>query len=63
MSFKRIITLVLSATLALGVFALAGCNSNDGNNTQSDQASQQQAQQEQDNCYGDDLPAINTSNE
>lgn len=57
MSFvSRILAVALTAMLAFGGLALAGCNSDNGGD-QKDQAA------EQDNCYGDDLPVINnTSN-
>lgn len=73
-SLKNICALALTALLAAGALTLAGCGEQQQDNTvqsaapaasQTAQGSSDASQvgsgsDEQDNCYGDDLPVINT---
>lgn len=61
-SASKISAILLCLTLAFGTMALAGCGggSNEGGSNEGGSAgTAQTAPDEQDNCYGDDLPAIN----
>lgn len=51
----------LCALLGCATFALAGCGSDASSSADEQQTTEQQAAsaEEQDNCYGDDLPVIN----
>ena len=60
-SKSKIAAIMLCLMLAFGTLALAGCGGG-GNADQADKGSAtatQQSGDEQDNCYGDDLPAVN----
>ena len=60
-SHSKLAAIMLCLMLAFGTLALAGCGGG-GNADQGAQANDQATQQgadDQDNCYGDDLPAIN----
>ena len=50
---RSLFTILIALILAMGTFTLVGCT----NDPQPSQASQD-ADDDQDNCYGDDLPAV-----
>ena len=50
------LTILLAIIMSLGTFTLVGCGGDD--QSSQSQASASQGDDEQDNCYGDDLPAV-----
>ena len=58
---SRITTIILCLMLSMGALALVGCGGggNDDSNAAPDAQQTQPTDDEQDNCFGDDLPVVN----
>ena len=56
---SRIVTLLLCLVLSMGALALVGCGGGNDNAAPQQGTDQQAGGDEQDNCFGDDLPVVN----